>query len=62
MGSIRARCSATSAASVALSGELIGRMLIKDVYSFIDIEPDHFEQVKNSFNNANYKGRTRACG
>ncbi|MEZ4739900.1 MAG: DEAD/DEAH box helicase [Flavobacteriales bacterium] len=41
-----------------VSGELIGRMLIKDVYSFIDIEPDHFEQVKNSFNNANYKGRT----
>ena len=41
-----------------ISGELIGRMLIKDVYSFIDIEPDHFEQVKNSFNNANYKGRS----
>lgn len=41
-----------------LSGELIGRMLIKDVYSFVDIEPDHFEQVKNSFNNANYKGRS----
>ncbi len=41
-----------------LSGELIGRMLIEDVYSFIDIEPDHFEQVKNSFNNANYKGRS----
>jgi ATP-dependent RNA helicase DeaD len=41
-----------------VSGELIGRMLIKDVYSFVDIEPDHFEQVKNSFNNANYKGRS----
>src|SRR6185295_5339857 len=41
-----------------VSGELIGRMLIKDVYSFIDIEPDHFEQVKNAFNNANYKGRS----
>ncbi len=41
-----------------ISGELIGRMLIKDVYSFIDIEPDHFEQVKNSFANANYKGRS----
>lgn len=41
-----------------ISGELIGKMLIKDVYSFIDIEPDHFEQVKNSFNNANYKGRS----
>lgn len=41
-----------------LSGELIGRMLIKDVYSFVDIEPDHFEQVLNAFNNANYKGRS----
>ena len=41
-----------------ISGELIGKMLIKDVYSFVDIEPDHFEQVKNSFNNANYKGRS----
>ncbi|MBK6551488.1 MAG: DbpA RNA binding domain-containing protein [Flavobacteriales bacterium] len=41
-----------------LSGELIGRMLIKDVYSFVDIEPDHFEQVINAFNNASYKGRS----
>lgn len=41
-----------------ISGELIGRMLIKDVYSFIDIEPDHFEQVRNAFHNANYKGRS----
>ncbi|HRF81242.1 MAG TPA: DEAD/DEAH box helicase [Flavobacteriales bacterium] len=41
-----------------LSGELIGRMLIKDVYSFVDIEPDHFEQVLNAFQNANYKGRS----
>jgi ATP-dependent RNA helicase DeaD len=41
-----------------VSGELIGKMLIKDVYSFVDIEPDHFEQVKNSFVNANYKGRS----
>lgn len=41
-----------------LSGELIGRMLIKDVYSFVDIEPDHFEQVVNAFQNANYKGRS----
>lgn len=41
-----------------ISGEYIGRMLIKDVYSFIDIEPDHFEQVLNAFGNANYKGRS----
>jgi hypothetical protein len=37
-------------------------MLIKDVYSFVDIEPDHFEQVKNSFVNANYKGPERKGG
>ncbi|MGV3636096.1 MAG: hypothetical protein ACO1NQ_00490, partial [Flavobacteriales bacterium] len=24
----------------------------------VDIEPDHFEQVINAFNNANYKGRS----
>jgi ATP-dependent RNA helicase DeaD len=40
-----------------ISGDLIGRMLIKDVYSFIDIEPDHFQQVFTAFQNANYKGR-----
>lgn len=40
-----------------VQGDVIGRMLIKDVYSFIDIEPDHFEQVFNSFKGANYKGR-----
>ncbi|MCB9170320.1 MAG: DEAD/DEAH box helicase [Flavobacteriales bacterium] len=40
-----------------IGGELVGRMLIKDVYSFIDIEPDHFEQVFNAFKGANYKGR-----
>jgi ATP-dependent RNA helicase DeaD len=40
-----------------ISGENIGRMMIKDVYSFIDIEPDHFDQVMNSFKGANYKGR-----
>jgi ATP-dependent RNA helicase DeaD len=41
-----------------ISGEYIGRMLIKDVYSFVDIEPDHFEQVLNAFQGANYKGRS----
>jgi ATP-dependent RNA helicase DeaD len=41
-----------------LSGELIGKMLIKDVYSFIDIEPAHFEQVLSAFQNASYKGRS----
>jgi len=40
-----------------VQGDVIGRMLIKDVYSFVDIEPDHFEQVFNAFKGANYKGR-----
>jgi ATP-dependent RNA helicase DeaD len=40
-----------------VQGDVIGRMLIKDVYSFVDIEPSHFEQVFNSFKGANYKGR-----
>ncbi len=40
-----------------ISGEHIGRMLIKDVYSFIDIEPAFFEQVFEAFKGANYRGR-----
>jgi ATP-dependent RNA helicase DeaD len=40
-----------------ISGESIGRMMIKDVYSFVDIEPEQFESVFNSFKGANYKGR-----
>ncbi len=40
-----------------ISGESIGRMMIKDVYSFVDIEPDQFQKVFASFQNANYKGR-----
>lgn len=40
-----------------VQGDVIGRMLIKDVYSFVDIEPGHFDQVFNSFKGANYKGR-----
>src|SRR5690606_22422097 len=40
-----------------ISGESIGRMQIKDVYSFVDVEPDQFENVFNSFKGANYKGR-----
>ncbi|MBK9147853.1 MAG: DbpA RNA binding domain-containing protein [Flavobacteriales bacterium] len=40
-----------------VQGDVIGRMLIKDVYSFVDVEPDHFEQVFNAFKGANYKGR-----
>lgn len=40
-----------------ISGEHIGRMLIKDVYSFVDIEPEFFDQVFRAFQGANYKGR-----
>lgn len=40
-----------------ISGESIGRMMIKDVYSFVDIEPAQFDTVLNSLKNANYKGR-----
>ncbi|MFN3875377.1 MAG: DbpA RNA binding domain-containing protein, partial [Flavobacteriales bacterium] len=40
-----------------VQGDAIGRMLIKDVYSFIDIEPERFELVFNSFKGASYKGR-----
>ncbi|MCW5899090.1 MAG: DEAD/DEAH box helicase [Flavobacteriales bacterium] len=40
-----------------IGGEHIGRMLIKDVYAFVDIEPDYFEQVHRAFQGANYKGR-----
>ncbi len=41
-----------------ISGEHIGRMLIKDVYSFVDIEPEQFDTVAKSFAGANYKGRS----
>lgn len=40
-----------------IGGEHIGRMLIKDVYAFVDIEPEFFDQVYRSFQGANYKGR-----
>ncbi|MCC6576278.1 MAG: DEAD/DEAH box helicase [Flavobacteriales bacterium] len=40
-----------------IGGEHIGRMLIKDVYSFIDIEPAWFDQVYNAFKGADHRGR-----
>ncbi len=40
-----------------IGGEHIGRMLIKDVYAFVDIETEHFDQVFKAFQGANYKGR-----
>ncbi len=40
-----------------IGGEHIGRMLIKDVYSFIDIEPAWFDQVFNAFKGADHRGR-----
>ncbi len=41
----------------SITGEHIGRMLIKDVYSFIDIDPEYYEQVFSSFQGASYKSR-----
>jgi len=40
-----------------IGGEHIGRMMIKDVYSFADFEPEQFDQVSKSFQGANSKGR-----
>ena len=40
-----------------LSGDMIGRMYIDQYHAFIDIEPDHFQQVFNSLKGANYQGR-----
>ena len=40
-----------------IGGEHIGRMLIKDVYSFIDIEHAWFDQVFNAFKGADHRGR-----
>ncbi len=40
-----------------IGGESIGRMMLKDVYAIVDIEPQFFTQVFNSLKGANYKGR-----
>ncbi|MCB0787458.1 MAG: DEAD/DEAH box helicase, partial [Flavobacteriales bacterium] len=40
-----------------LSGDMIGRMHIDEYHAFIDIEPDHFQQVFNSLKGASHQGR-----
>ena len=40
-----------------LTGQNFGRILMKDMYTFIDIESAHFDEAMGHFKNANYKGR-----
>ena len=40
-----------------LTGQNFGRILMKDMYTFIDIESAHFDEAMGQFKNANYKGR-----
>lgn len=40
-----------------LTGQNFGRILLKDMYSFIDIDSEHFDEAMGHFKNANYKGR-----
>lgn len=41
-----------------LQGDNIGRITLKDVYSFVDIEASHLNKAMAAFQNANYKGRS----
>jgi hypothetical protein len=40
-----------------LTGQHIGRILLKDMYSFVDIDAAHFDEAMGHFKAANYKGR-----
>jgi ATP-dependent RNA helicase DeaD len=40
-----------------LTNQHIGRITMKDMYSFVDIEAAHFDEVLGHFRAANYKGR-----
>ncbi len=40
-----------------LTNQHIGRITMKDMYSFIDIDAAHFDEVLGHFKAANYKGR-----
>ncbi|MCC6841121.1 MAG: DEAD/DEAH box helicase [Flavobacteriales bacterium] len=40
-----------------LTGQHFGRILLKDMYSFIDIDANHFDEAMGHFKAANYKGR-----
>ena len=41
-----------------LQGDAIGRITLKDVYSFVDIEASQLNKAMSAFTNANYKGRS----
>ena len=40
-----------------MQGDSIGRITLKDVYSFVDIEASQLSKAMAAFQNANYKGR-----
>ena len=40
-----------------LTGQHFGRILLKDMYSFVDVDARHFDEVLGHFKGANYKGR-----
>lgn len=40
-----------------LTNQHIGKILLKDMYAFIDIDAAHFDEAIGHFRNANYKGR-----
>jgi ATP-dependent RNA helicase DeaD len=40
-----------------LTGQSIGRIMMKDMYSFVDIDADRFDDVIAQFRGANYRGR-----
>lgn len=40
-----------------LEGAYFGRILLKDTYSFIDIDAGYFDEAMGHFRSANYKGR-----
>jgi ATP-dependent RNA helicase DeaD len=40
-----------------LTGQHFGRILLKDMYSFIDIDANFFDEAMGRFKAANYKGR-----
>jgi ATP-dependent RNA helicase DeaD len=40
-----------------LTGQHFGRITLKDMYSFVDVDAAHFDEVLGHFKAANYKGR-----
>ena len=40
-----------------LTGQHFGKIMLKDMYSFVDVDAAHFDEVLGHFKAANYKGR-----